>query len=400
MVSRTRDDEGPPVELRGPLAWCNWRAARGGVPAHGTREFGLYTDAHLTDVVRDGLGPYKLLNTVPVNSEALRFSLVVRADDHLSDEMHDIPEEGWEKGDVTLDVGGFHDDEIAALLSIHYGIRLRSGGQIRDFGHYTQDPLGSPQQHGFRTPQLPYAAFDTTMLPGTAFSGGRRKSVKLSDPEFVQRLARYPNLSLNAAVAFQRSARNYQSALWNADADAELAWLRLVSAIETAANHWRKNAKPPKDALEEQHADLVKTIREVASEDVLEAIAPMLRDLAKSTWKFLEFFREFAPDPPSERPDPGVARVDWSKLRDALLEIYKWRSVNLHEGIPFPQPLCTPPQSVADPGKSAAERPLGLGSFSRGVVWPAHRLPMYLHIFAHACRSSLLKWWDSLPASG
>src|SRR6266404_5381596 len=51
---------------RGPDGWENWRAFERGEPGQGeTVEFSYYTDSHLTAEVRQDLGPYELLNTVP-----------------------------------------------------------------------------------------------------------------------------------------------------------------------------------------------------------------------------------------------------------------------------------------------------------------------------------------------
>jgi len=51
-----------------PSGWINWRAQLDGQERRGGAEFALYTDCHTTDSIRSGIGPYRLVNTVPTFS--------------------------------------------------------------------------------------------------------------------------------------------------------------------------------------------------------------------------------------------------------------------------------------------------------------------------------------------
>jgi hypothetical protein len=56
------------------------------------------------------------------------------------------------------------DDEVAALLSLALGVRLRSGGLVRRFVH-GGDPAGVPELHNHHTPTLLHPTYQRVMLP-------------------------------------------------------------------------------------------------------------------------------------------------------------------------------------------------------------------------------------------
>jgi len=53
-------------------------------------------------------------------------------------------------------------------------------------------------------------------------------------------LTAYSTLNGKQAVALVRAAQQYADGLWWADADPRISWIKLVSAIETAADYWSK----------------------------------------------------------------------------------------------------------------------------------------------------------------
>jgi hypothetical protein len=127
----------------------------------------------------------------------------------------------------------------------------------------------------------------------------------------------------------------------------------------------------------------------------VEVVAEELAHTLNVERKLLAFSMRYLPDPPQRRP--SMAQVDFQNLEPALSQIYEWRSHDLHEGIPFPPPLCEPP--IAD-GDVAMERFPALGVEGQGGYWPAELLPMYLHVFAHIVRGALCNWWGDIPTPG
>lgn len=324
----------------GPEAWRHWLALQHGLPRGGAWEFILYSDAWLTGGPEFQLGPFHIFNTVPARIPAeMAPAVVVRADSYLPPPK--IPAMGQTNVETWL--GLSLDDEIAVLLSLALGARVRAGGLIREF-EQDADPRGRPVEYLHRPPTWTPPPDNRFMLPGLL--GGHRGL-----DEAVSHLNRLPSTPAATVVALLRGARQYRDALWLGDSDPHLAWLLLVSAVESCARH--------------------------------------LADLPGPTSKFVEFIMRFAPGPPALRPE--FSRVDWNQLRKAVKTVYAHRSAALHEGRPMPAPLCQPPHVLQDGIPS--ERPPGLGSAAGASTWKPEDLPMHLHVFAHVVRGALLAWW-------
>jgi hypothetical protein len=331
----------------GPEAWRHWLALKEGLPRGAAWEFVLYTDAWLTGGPEFQAGPFQIFNTVPARIPAeMAPAVVVRADSYLP--PPEIPAMGQTNVETWL--GLSLDDEIAVLLSLALGARLRGGGLIREF-EQDADPRGRPVEYLHRPPTWTPPSGNQFMLPGLL--GGHR-----SLDEAVSHLNRLPATPAPAAVALVRGARQYRDALWLGDSDPHLAWLLLVSAVESCARH--------------------------------------LAHLPGPTSKFVEFIVRFAPGPPDLRPE--FSRVDWTELRKAVKTVYGHRSAALHEGTPMPAPLCQPPHLLQD--GLTSERPPGLGSAAGASTWKPKDLPMHLHIFAHIVRGALLAWWHEVSDAG
>jgi len=201
--------------------------------------------------------------------------------------------------------------------------------------------------------------------------------------------------------ALIKAARQYQQAIWIADSDPSLAWLMLVSAIETAASEWSSDSSPV-EKLEIAFPKLVKLIAESKSPDLLAPVAEILKQLTGSTKRFVSFIKAFVPLPPAGRPQPYLQfSFAPDDLQKAVKLIYGHRSKSLHSGTAFPLPMCEPPQHIwaADTLSSVQEKPQGLAMSSRNASWTAEQTPMLLNTFEHIARGALLNWWRSLDQS-
>lgn len=367
----------PPLAESGPLCWRNWLAP----PSDEARsiEATFYTDAWLTGGPLLGLGPYEIYNTVPAAEGEMREGLVVRAAQHLFPRAR-FPNSM--KTDTTAWIGMTLEEEIAAILSLALGVRVRSGGITRMFE--PGDPRGRPVAYGHRVPQ--WHSPRSPILPHL-----HRVTVSLDAAgPLIERL---PRMTAADAIALVRAARSYQSALWVAEEDPDSAWIRLTSAVEVAAATCGDVAFPPEVALAEWLPKLAEMLEGRGGPALARDVASHLSRLIGSTQKFLRFMAEFDPGPPANRPTEAWARVDWDNLRPSLSRIYGYRSQSLHGGSPFPGPLCVPP--IRTDGPTPFERPPGLASFSESTQWVSKDLPMYLWVFERTVRGALLKWWDS-----
>lgn len=385
--------------VRGPHAWLNWYAERAGHPrrtvAHPDaivvqptwQEFALYTDAPIDGPWMER-GPYELVTLDPLAEPRLgspRKALLLRAWDHLSDE----PSEGLPgmQTDVQHYFGGDIGDEFAALLGLAVGRRVRSGGVVRQGLPGINQPLGLPTEIFHRPPALE-APHQAPMI------GWLAERARLPDAEPL--ISTYPTLPAADAVALVRAARQYVDGLWVADADPRLGWIKLIGALEVAANRFDDSREESDlEQLERHRSKLHRALRR-APHDVAELVASELARLYNVERKLRSFVKRFPPEPPAIRPAPAF-RVDWEKdLDKALQVIYDHRSRDLHDGVPFPWLLCEPPY-VDDEGVPS-ERFWALGASGKGGEWTAEDLPIFLHVFAHLTGETLRKWWAGLTA--
>jgi hypothetical protein len=369
----------------------NWTCFAKGEPSTAVVEARLFTDVWLIGELR-GLGPYSFLNTVaPTNPYPgrPRPAVAVRAALHF-------PKRQWSIG-MTDDFEHYHGgdfiDEMAALASLFLGIRMQAGPVDREFVH-GGDPFGSPIQWGRKAaPVLPPPA-GAPQIPRL------RKECNLLD---LKSLESFPARGVREANALIKAARMYQQAVWVCDSDPNLAWLLLVSAVETAAVIWAGSESTPRDRLRAWQPQLYQLLETSASPDLIDPIAQILNEYTRSTKKFIDFLVEFSPDPPTERPTKFL-RFSFSRkdLKAAASVIYGHRSKSLHSGTAFPLPMCTPPQLFSFDGKRDAahqEVPAGMAVNSRGATWRRDRTPMLLHLFEYLARGALLGWWQSLQGN-
>ena len=365
----------------GPFSHQNWKAFASGEPRLGTEEFPVFTDAWVVGEIR-GLGPYDILNAVAIAPRGhTRPALVLRG------AMHAVPDLGARRGiktDVTSYHGGAPQDEIAALLSLCSGARFKAGGMSREF-LCGRDPLGTPRGFGGNL---------VFVLPerGLRLPGAAREVHLNSDCEEQLRLIFA--LGGEAAGVLVRAARLYQDALWVAESEPHLAWIFLVSAIETVADYWSKGTYSAIERLELFKPELLPLLKDSGGDELANHVAEMIADFMGATSKFVDFLLTHKPDPP--RGERSSDRICWEddQLRKYLRIIYGWRSKALHGGVPFPAPMSDPPIEIKKGVFS--ERPVGLAAHTHGATWAARDMPMLLHVFEHIVRGALLQWWNAV----
>jgi hypothetical protein len=367
----------------GPALFENWRAALQNGEFLGAYECPLYSDAWFVGETVT-VGPYQFINTL-AHASGYRAGgpvapvLVLRVDVHMK---FDVPE--MDKTDTSRYHGGWLSDEIAALAALAMGARIEAGPTTREFD--VGDVRGKPVAYfGYGIPLLPQSQ-RRSKLP---WAVGRRSAEDLSW------IAPWFDTDTQNQAALIRAARLYQDAIWIADAEPALAWLFLVSALETAAQCWRQSTSSAEERLRDSKPKLAATI-EARCPELLPIVAKELAGTIGVQQKFVDFILNFLPPPPQQRPHEAF-QVAWSPelLKPSLRKIYSHRSKALHTGVPFPAPMCESP--MGDPEWAApAERPPGIASSAHGGVWLREDLPMSLHIFEYLTRTVLQSWWSSL----
>ena len=341
MASENRPN--PPHCLFSQMNWLKrYDATADGAPTE-VIEYDIYSDSRFTGQVHNQQWPYAFLNAIAEGLGTVDVTLVLIVSYYSTDHPF---EPDWSKTDEATYHGGWIDDELVSLASLCLGVRLASGGTSRRFSD--GDPYGQPTKIG-KKPAPPFAITRNTMLPDVR---GRRRLEELN------RLESIPRIEPKRYVSLVRACNLYRDALWISEWDANLAWLLLVSAIETGAND----------------------------------VFPSRTDTTK---KFIDFVIGFLPEPPESRPEGEALRFKWTEDNFSIMlrKVYDHRSRALHDGKPFPDPMLQPPwrQSGAD---SPHEVPLmGTGAYALGGTWLQAAIPINLHAFHYITRRVLLRWW-------
>jgi hypothetical protein len=367
-----------------------------GAPELLAEELPLFSDARFLGHMVEGLGPYKVLNALgyPHEPGTLAPCLVLRQEAHLENEI-DLVTQAFRtgKGDVVSYVGGPAQDEFAALFALAHTSRVAPGEVTRWFRQNDTDPRGTPVQLSGALPTL-ISRGRRTPLPTLA------RTIALS-PDL---LGTYPRLDWPTARELARAARSYRLAVWEAEADPNLAWLLLVSAVEAAANEWARlnnlTVSSPAALLEAMRPDFAERLREVSgpyAEAVLTEVGTSLNDVLRAQWKFKTFLLTYGLHPPQPRPKAWPLEWNEQGLKKRIDQVYTYRSKALHASIPFPPPMSEAPfPSEDDNGKQAwSERPSG-STYHMGGLWTEAELPMNLHAFHHLASVALCQWWKEV----
>ena len=362
---------------KGPASHENWKASLAGIPMQSAFEYPLYTDAHIVGNDIENIGQYRLINCVNASHKS-RPALILYAEHYL---RYD-PEVRLETDYETYH-GGYLHDEIAALVSLALGIRLKAAEATRSYG--PEDTTGRPISYGFHEDPIPPSIDERRSIVRSATGEHQLSAAVL--------LSGLPKIGAPEAVALIRAARLYQEALWICESTPELSWLMLTSAVETAAAEWSGMNERPEESLQMWKPALVTILNKHGGVSLVCEVANELAGIIGATRKFRNFLIEFLPPPPSQRP------VEWAQLswdtptmKKSLGLITVIRSRASHGGTPFPAPMCWAPLAV---GVSTApvEVPIGLSAGTRGATWAAKDTPMLLHMFEHIARGALLNWF-------
>lgn len=381
-------------DLDAPYSYKNWKEFNNGKHSLGMEEYPLFSDAHLTDTFDEDCGPYQFIHVVGRLAECgvARPKFILRFSRHIE---VDITVEDMAKKRDDIHHGGRPVDEIAALACLAMGVRLKAGWPTREFSLEEEgDPLGRPMSLGLMNDPVIPMGNSGLVLPKSC-GPYMHRNIR----ETLKRFATFPRISKSDATALVRAARLYQDALWIVESEPSLAWLMFVSAMEAAASHWRNSSGDPCNIVKELDPELYKIANEASDTDSARNVICRAAERLKSTKKFLDFSMEFKPPPPPERPEHHWAQHPWSnkKFRKTVQKIYGYRSRALHDGRPFPAPMCRPPMIYSK--SDLPEVPLGLGASSNHSTWSIKDTPILLHTYEYIVRGSLLKWWDSMVSS-
>ena len=368
----------------GSFIYENWSDALTRQPLGAILEYPLFTDAEIVETEECAFGPSVLVNARRWGDYPdIRLpAILLRVQEFRPKRDPYITR----ATDAERYHGGVLADEIAALVSLQLGIRLKSGAISRMYAP-EDDRFGMPlalDTHRNPVPPLPARQ---PVLPRAVGSHA------LQLPDWIER---FPELAPDGSIALVRAARLYQEAMWVAETAPEISWLLFVSAVETAAGQWKRKDPP----LERLRASAVGPALEQILEPaggvaLVKEVAEVLADMLGATNKFCSFLMTFLPPAPAERPRSGQHEWTHEALSKSLRTIYRHRSRALHGGAPFPAPMCEAPRAWEEHGVPN-ETLIGTAAATKGAEWLAEDVPMLLATFEYIARHALLGWWQSM----
>jgi len=283
--------------------------------------------------------------------------------------------------------GGWLSDEIAALVSLKLGVRAHAGSNVREYDSYTPD-YGRPRAE--QNPPPPLMSKKSFVVPSA------KKNIEISPLKLINDIYKLSEKDFNSLI---KSARNFQDSLWICESSPNLAWLLMVSALEVAAGNWDSSKGDKVEKFKASKPQLFDSLLDLKVDGLIENIATEFEGTFGATKKFLDFCVNFLPDAPLIRPESG--KIEWTEknLLKIFKSVYKLRSLALHAGSPFPQPMCSPPDNHFGLAEQAVSPPTSNFTpliSTLGASWSHKEAPINLNVFFHMTHSILNKWWESL----
>lgn len=370
-----------PTATRGPHSYEYVKSFKAGSRLDGGFELPIFSDAYFTGMGAE-IGPYNVINAGAFEHRPgyFRPCIVLRCSAISSEYQPSL-----QRTDTSRYHGGALSDEIAALISLILGVRMQAGEVNRELDNFSSP--GRPIALGLKP-------WPESRAVGPHLQVQSAVEDRLLSSDTLALLDRFDRLSADEANALVKTARTYQRALWIVEWEPAQAWLLFVSSIEAVAAYGSEGAATAEQLLVEYHPELARAVTREGGEQLLQALSPDLEPLLGSLRKFKGFIERNFPSPPTVRP--RNAQIPWSiqTIGPMLSKIYAHRSRALHDGTPFPIPMCRPPQSLEESG-IARETPFALAESNLGGVWRLEDTPMHIHVFEHIVRQSILKWWSS-----
>lgn len=351
----------------------------------GIFEFIIYSDSRFTDEIK-GDFVYSFLNMIPFETVGVKPTLTVRALSALDTARMSFIDKKPNTDDFH---GGWLSDELAALVSLKLGVRAHAGSNVREYDSHTPD-YGRPRAEQNPPPPL--------MSKGSLVVPSAKKNIEISQLRLINDIYKLSEKDFNSLI---KSARNFQDSLWICESSPNLAWLLMVSALEVAAGSWDSSKGDKVERFKASKPKFFARLSELKVDGLIEDIAKEFDGTFGATKKFCDFCVNFFPDAPLIRPESG--QIVWTEknLLNIFRSVYNARSLALHAGKPFPQPMCSPPENYYGLAEQAVCPPNSHFTplkASLGASWSHKEAPINLNLFFHMTHSILNKWWESLSS--
>lgn len=276
---------------------------------------------------------------------------------------------------------GSIQDELAALISLLFGIKLAAGERTRTY--HAGDYRGQSLVNGV-LPDPIMRFVESPIVPSS-----QRETFLCNVPL----LSEFYRLGISKARKLVKAARLYQQALSLSDENAEYSWLFLVSSIESLAQDWAGVTEDPETSLQEMDPMILNILCEHSAENAYSDLARHLIEKRGVIRKFTGFLLQHLPPPPSLRP-PAEHQLEWQPavMKKTFTKIYQLRSEHLHQGKPIPAPMCLYRPGLFADGSLGEILPQDAYRMKMNT-WQKKDLPMLLQTFEYIVRWSIIDWW-------
>ena len=166
--------------------------------------------------------------------------------------------------------GGWYTDEIAALISLKLGVRAHAIITTREYNYNTPEH-GQP-----RAEQNPPPVFSSNNRALTIPFW--RKNTSIAELKEINNIHLLDEQKLNFLI---KAAISIQESLWICVSSLNIAWLLMVSALETAAQQWDKSKGNNIKKFQESKPDLFKML----DNDQYKHLIPIISDEFPSTFR-------------------------------------------------------------------------------------------------------------------
>ncbi|BAZ51915.1 hypothetical protein NIES4103_45740 [Nostoc sp. NIES-4103] len=123
-------------KIRGPLCFENWKAKEKakskGESWAGISEYPLFSDAHINRETSRKIGPYQLIDAIRITEDPKTPAMILRVEDYY-DPSCDSDIHSTTQTTNSRYHGGSLAEEIASLISLCLGIRVKAGLISRGF---------------------------------------------------------------------------------------------------------------------------------------------------------------------------------------------------------------------------------------------------------------------------
>lgn len=351
---------------RGPALWENWRDIWFGDFVRITHDYAFYTDSFVQGLALTGERPYELYasETPRQRVRRARVGVILHAERSQSRRMRGRGEDQETLFAIETGAAG-EDGQMAALISLALGVRMRSGGMIGRAGRLV---MHHQEPYLFPTPDQPLA-------PSFIRDGAVPADLKEADP-FLQR---YVRLNGADALTLTRACRSYQQATWVAEGDPAQSWLHLVSAAETCASALRE--KVESDSLfKEYEPELAERAWKDWPRNLYRRLSSTFGQTHRSTRLFVRFLMNHG---------SAESKLTPELLGGHLKQVYAARSAELHKGVHMPYAMLR--RSDNEEGTVLK------GDTPVSVEITPEVSYLSLNAFAKIVRFAILKWSAELP---